>query len=265
MTDDSAITLDQLPDDPLKMPPPYWRSNGAILHILDALQSLSELLRDLVIIHLRTNENLYDHFEKHPEYDESNDEAALEFAAITEELSSHEHKIRLRTEIVCLMSAIEAEDRINRFCVYNLHRDVAESIEKLSPPEKLLVAATSVTGQSVKGNSVFEAIRKLTTWRNAFAHGHCVDRPTKTLRHNHLIRPDDLPGVPSGILDVMTMINALQLVTNYLNEISINNYGKGGSVEFEEIKDFIEDISSYKFEGNNWVYDITVAKRKQIR
>ncbi|MGI8910168.1 MAG: hypothetical protein ACR2JR_06385 [Rubrobacteraceae bacterium] len=68
--------------------------------------------------------------------------------------------------MVILMSAIEAEDEINRFCVYNLHKDVAESIEKLSPSDKLLVAAGAVGEEVGKGHAVYGVIKALTQWRN---------------------------------------------------------------------------------------------------
>jgi hypothetical protein len=43
--EEPILTVDQLPDDPLKMPPPYWRSGGAIFHIQDALEELVVLLQ----------------------------------------------------------------------------------------------------------------------------------------------------------------------------------------------------------------------------
>jgi hypothetical protein len=42
-------TTDQLPDDPLQMPPPYWRGSGAVFHIEAALADLVALLHDLVV------------------------------------------------------------------------------------------------------------------------------------------------------------------------------------------------------------------------
>src|SRR4051794_2680319 len=94
--EESLVTLDQLPDDPLKMPPPFWRGNGAISHILDALENLTELLHSLIPIHLQTDEKLYHHYEKYPDYDENNDAALEEFSEITDELNYHEHKIKLK-------------------------------------------------------------------------------------------------------------------------------------------------------------------------
>jgi hypothetical protein len=102
-----------------------------------------------------------------------------ELSDICDELWALEHKIQLRCETAILMSAIYAEDKINMFCVFNLPKDVAESIEKLPPAKKPLIASTLVGKQKVKGVAAFEAIGKLVAWRNAFTHGHCVDRPVK--------------------------------------------------------------------------------------
>ena len=41
-------TLEDLPTDHFKMPPPYWRSSGTIFHIIDALEDLCKLLNELI-------------------------------------------------------------------------------------------------------------------------------------------------------------------------------------------------------------------------
>src|SRR4029434_7338686 len=69
------FTLDQLPDDPLKMPPPYWRGCGAIFHIEDALAQIDYLLHDLIPLHAETETRLAEHYEKYPEYNEDDEEA----------------------------------------------------------------------------------------------------------------------------------------------------------------------------------------------
>jgi len=50
------------------------------------------------------------------------------------------------------------------------------------------------------------------SWRNLRPHGHCVDRTTKTLRHNHLIHPDDYPGGKCFVLNAATVGAFLRLV-----------------------------------------------------
>ena len=190
------VSVDQLPDNPLEMPPPYWRSSGAIFCLLDAIESIVDLLEELVPVHERSQVELEAHFEKYPEGAQT-DEEMEEFSEIVDELLELGGRIKAKVLVAILMSAIEAEDRINQFCVYNLHKDVAESIEKLPPPDKLLVAAAAVGEELGKGNAVYADIKALTQWRNAFAHGHCVDRPTRSLRHNHLVPPDKYPGTIS--------------------------------------------------------------------
>jgi len=174
------ITVDQLPDNPLEMPPPHWRGGGAIFHLEQSLWNIEELLKAFLPIHADTDALLEKHFDKYPDDETSESEKAMEeFSEITDELSEIEFRIRLSGEIACLMSAIESEDDINRFCVFNLHKDISESIERLAPSEKLLAAAASVGKSGTKQTSAFEGLCQLVSWRNAFAHGHCVDRPTK--------------------------------------------------------------------------------------
>jgi hypothetical protein len=69
---------------------------------------------------------------------------------------------------------------------------------------------------SVKGTAVYEKTKKLNAWRNAFAHGHCVDRPTKSLRHNHLISPEQYPGPPSNIRDVLELVGGFLSIRDVL-------------------------------------------------
>jgi hypothetical protein len=253
-------TTDQLPDDPLQMPPPYWRGSGAVFHIEAALADLVALLHDLVSLHADTESRLGDYYEKYPDYDEGNEQAHEEFADICSDLWDHEHQIRLKAELASLMSAIEAEDELNRFCVYNLHRNISESIEKLSPAEKLLITSASVGKPGLKGDSVFEAIRKLSTWRNAFVHGHCVDRPTKSLRHNHLIHPENLPGVLEALATMRELVGAYLRVSDYLRGISLNPYTGGRSSNVEDIRGLLKEISDYHFDGSSYVYNVILGE-----
>jgi hypothetical protein len=254
--EDQPLTLDQLPDDPLKMPPPYWRSCGAVFHILDSLEALDRLLHELIPIHASTEQQLIEYRKKYPEYDKDDEAAAEAFHEIVGDLILHEHKIRLKAEIACLMSSIEAEDAINKFCVFNLPHDLAESVEKLSTSEKLLIVSAAAGKPSVKGNTVFEGARRLARWRNAYAHGHCVDRPTKSIRTNHLIHPEDFPGVPSSLNEVKQLVGAYLRIADYLGTISTNPYTAGKLTEVEEIRKLLTGISKYRFSGNNNVYEV---------
>jgi hypothetical protein len=250
------VTLDQLPDEPSTMPPPYWRGSGAIFHVIDSLDSLANLLDELIPVHQHTELEIEKYYERYP--DESVGDSELEeFGEICNDLNELEHRINLKAGLAIFMSAIQTEDNINRFCVYNLHKDIAESIEKLSPSEKLLIASAVVGAENAKGNAAFEAVKKLSSWRNAFAHGHCVDRPTKSLRHNHLISPAEYPGVPDMLAKMKDLVASYIRVSDYLQSISLNPYTAGSSYEIKEIQELLQEISRYGFEGSNQVYTVT--------
>jgi hypothetical protein len=171
-----------------------------------------------------------------------------------------EHKIRLNIEIAILMAAIEAEAKINQFCVYNINKDVAEPIEELNPCKKIKVSSAAVGKPGVESMAPYEALKKLTSWRNAFAHGHCTDRPTKSLRHNHLIEPPEFPGVPDSVKLLISMIEGFININRYLARISKNPYTAGKSVHMENIKKTISKIKKFKFQGTNLAYKINKIK-----
>jgi hypothetical protein len=45
------IKVDQLPENPFEMPPPYWRSPGIILQLSISLEELCDLLQSLFKLH----------------------------------------------------------------------------------------------------------------------------------------------------------------------------------------------------------------------
>lgn len=246
-------SIDQIPDNPLKMPPPYWRSPCAVFHIEESLSNLLTLLDQLIIINENTDKKLAIYFSRKPKPKEGDQE----FAEICNELWELEHKIRLNIEISILMAAIEAEATINQFCVYNIAKDIVESIEEINPCKKLKVASAAVGKPGVKSKAPYEALKKLTSWRNAFAHGHCTDRPTKSLRHNHLIEPPEFPGVPSYIKLLISMLGGFVKIEPYLASISKNPYTAGKSIHIENIKKIINKIKKFKFKGTNLYYTVS--------
>ena len=236
----------------MAMPPPYWRTGGAVFHVLRSLQHLVDHLDELIPLNLETEERLDEYLSRSPEPEDDDPE----FGEICSDLWDLEHEVKLDTDIAVFMAAISSEDELNRFCVYNMHRDIAEPLEKLSPPEKLQVASAIVGHPGVKGQHSFAAIQRLTTWRNAFAHGHCVDRPTKSLRHNHLISPSDYPGVPDSIAACIKYVRGYLVLSRYMRSISKNPYTGGGSEEDKEIEAQLRLLERYKFEGTPSVYTI---------
>jgi hypothetical protein len=257
------VTVDQLPSDPLAMPPPYWRGSPSVFQLLLALEELIALLPQLKKLHDRTEKKLGRHYEQYCERDDS-DEAAGAFADICEPLWQLEHRIKMKADIASLMCAISAEDQINMACVFNLHRDIAESIEPLPFTEKMVTYSAMMGRPGARGDAVFEGVRKLSAWRNAYAHGHCVDRPTKSLRHNHLISPDDYPGVPDTIGAAVAHVEAYCKVAEYVGAISKNKYLSGPSWEAHEASRLVGKVLLYEFahEGSTVVYDI-VRRKKQ--
>ena len=258
-------TLEDLPTDHFKMPPPYWRSSGTIFHIIDALEDLCKLLNELINILPNINCLLDEYFKINPNEDE--DEDNEKYGDICEPLWIIESKIKLKCELAVFMSAIEVEDLLNKTSVYNLDKDISESIEKLSPIEKFLIISTSLTKESAKNANIFQSLKKLISWRNSYAHGHCTDRPVKSLRHNHLISPEYYPTVPKEIEHMINQLNGYILISEYLRKISINEYTKGKSVHDNEIKDFLMEIKKYEFiyENNGEVYDLEYKKQENIK
>lgn len=252
------VSVDELPDDPLKMPPPYWRSGGASFHIEHAMSRLSELLHELVPVHAATDKGLDVFYAKYP--DESiaeSDEAMEEFGDICDALWQIEHKIRMKCELAILMAAIYAEEKINQFCVFNLPKELVESLERLSPGEKLTAAANHLNQRVVRSTAAYAAVTALSAWRNAFAHGHCVDRPVKTLRHNHLISPKDYPGVPDSVEDVLKHISAFDRLAKYLATISQNAYTSSQ----ESFSGLLREVRRFKFQGGPMVYSVALADK----
>ena len=237
------------------MPPPYWRGSSAIFHVLRSTRHLADHLQALIPLHASTEQTLARYFSQDPPPPEDDEE----FGEICSNLWDLEHEIKLDIDTTLLMAAITAEDHINRFCVYNLHQDVAEPLERLPPTEKLEVLSALVGYPGVKGRHVYLALQQLTSWRNAFAHGHCVDRPTRSLRRNHLISPEQYPGVPDGIAKCIKMLKGLLLLSSYLRSISKNSYTSSSSVEDAELEYLLERIDKFRFTGTPDVYSVSVA------
>jgi hypothetical protein len=253
----SPKSVDKLPKNPLRMPPPYWRTGGACFQINDALSVLVQLLKSLPEINNRTKRKLDDFYRRHPnERAARPDRVEREFGNIIEELWELEHKIRLKTEIVILMTAIQSEELINKFCVFNLQREIAETLEHLAPKEKLTAAASSLGRRNVRSTPAYGAVKELMDWRNAYAHGHCTDRPLKSLRHNHLISPDEYPGVPDSISLMLKLTAGYQRLSDYLTRISINRYTRGIDTEWLLTTKRLRVVERYKFSGSHDVYEV---------
>ena len=256
------VSVDELPDDPLKMPPPYWRSGGASFHVEDALVRLVELLHELLPIHARTDERLEQFYGKYPDEQAAESDTAMEeFGEICDSLWEIEHKIKMKCELAIVMAAIQAEETVNQLCVFNLPKELVETLERLSPPEKLTAAASHLKQTGVRSTAAYSAMTALSAWRNAFAHGHCVDRPVKTLRHNHLISPKEYPGVPDGVASVLKHVGGYIKVAKYLARVSQNPYTSSSS-EAAGLSSTLREIERFKFVGGPMVYTVSLIPQR---
>ena len=250
---ESVVSLDGLPDDPLRMPPPYWRSGGGVFHIQVSVSEIADkLLPDLVSANeaWKAVELDFD-----PGADMEDDESP--FPEELDALGDVESEIIRLSDLAIFMASIEAEDAINRFAVFNIHKDAAEAIEKLSPPDKLILVTALAGATPVKGTVAFEAIKRLTSWRNAAAHGHCVDRPTTSLRKNHLISPKEYPSVPMKLSELQARLKDYFRLKDYLRNVSINDYTSARNVNDEEIANSLTLISRYEFDNiSGHAYDV---------
>ena len=118
---------------------------------------------------------------------------------------------------------------------------------------------------SNKTEAVYEKAVKLNSWRNAFAHGHCVDRPVKSLRHNHLVHPDEYPGVPNAVASVIEFVGGFLSLSRYLRSMSKNEYTSGDSHENCELDKSISALKEYSFWGTEDIYSVNREPKAENR
>lgn len=247
----------ELPDNHLMMPPPYWRASNALFQILETLDEINILLGELPAVHKNADLNTKSDYL----FELSEKDKFYEIANITGDLFLLEYKLSLKCELVVFLIAIVLEDKLNMTIVYNLDKDLSELSEKMNLSEKLQLISIVLKNKSVKSDKIYQKVRAITKWRNAYAHGHCTDRPTNSLRHNHLIFPDVFLSLPGEIKQLKEYLQNYIEITCYLRDISINDYTKNAFVEDKEIKKTLILINKLKFtnKGNDAVsYGITL-------
>jgi len=238
------------PDDPLKMPPPYWEDSGALDQFIRSMEMVQDLLPALADEINKIGPLVDDYHDRRDNFGEEYDPEYIEFGKITDDFMNYELSIASYADLCVLMGAISAETLINKFCVYNLHRDIAEPLERLSPPEKLIISSALVGHPGVKSRAPYEAIKELTKWRNVFAHGHCIDRPTQTIHKNHL--RDNLAGIRGAHVSVNMLTEAVSrylCVHDYLKEITQNQYVVDAySIEnSDQIRHILNELQRFSF------------------
>lgn len=252
--------MDQFLDNSI---PYYWSGSHAIHHLLDALQELENLLRQLISIHavhadmaLRMKNR-----RKSRDKDETVDSS---FEGIIDELWALEEKIRLKAELACLMSAIQTEDNLNAFIVFNREDGSKDNFRKKSLLKKRELASKVVGGNLLveKEGLIFQAFKRLSEWRNAFAHGHCTGRPaTESLRDNHQTRPKEYINVPMELKNTIDSVSDFLLIDDYLRSISKHQFIARVSNEVEKIRYKLTEIKRFTVEGSGSTYSISCAAK----
>lgn len=229
---------------------PYWRSNGAIFIVLKSLAEVERVLASMLREQRIVDGKLEVFFAKYP--DETNpldsEEAMQEFGDICERLWDIQSNLSCSTRTAILMSIIELESTINKFCYFNLGETVTDSIEGLSLTAKLEVAHRVLALPEFKGTHQHRAIRALVNWRNAFAHGKCTDMPHNSIRDNHLTTPDNYPEPGDEVQEMLNLLRDYLVVCQHLHKISKHPYTAGHSVELNEIDDWLVRLRTFQFE-----------------
>jgi len=99
-----------IPDNPLEMPPPYWRSAGISFQITMCLEELCKLLTSLLDTHPKVEALIIDYLHRNPELKDGNEE----FVEISSPLWEIESKIILKSRLAIFMASIQAEDLLNQ-------------------------------------------------------------------------------------------------------------------------------------------------------
>lgn len=251
------------PDDPLTMPPPYWEDSGAIDQFIRSMEMVNELLTALAAEIKIIAPLVDDYHDRRDKHGEGYDPDYKEFGEITDAYMDFEIAIGSYADLCVLMVAITVESLINKFCVYNLLREVAEPLERLTLSEKLIIASALVGHPGVKSRAPYEAAKELTKWRNAFVHGHCIDHPTKTLHKNHFRKE------PSGIereahVTVKMLkeaVNRFLCIYDYLSEVAKNPYVVSGDYEnVLKIRRILTEIEKYQFSDVGLYFPYSLEK-----
>jgi hypothetical protein len=256
---------DQYPEDPLQMPPPYWDDSGALDQFIRSIEMVEHLLPGLADEGNRLAPLVDEYHARKEETGFIYDSDYREFAELTDDFMRLELAIASYSDLSTLMGAITVETLINKFCVYNFHRDVAEALEKLSPAEKLIISSALIGRPGVKSRTPYEATKELSRWRNAFAHGHCVDRPTGSIRKNHLRKENSgVPNAQKSVNNLLATVNRYICVHDYLCEVTKNPYviDIDDNENTSKIRQLADEIGRFSFQGIEEYFPYEIEKTK---
>lgn len=228
---------------------PYWRSNGAIFVVLNSLRDTINIIEFIKKENITIDPLLDTHFFKYKTEEEFESEEALEeFGNICEHLWELQSKLECLVNTTILMSCIELESEINKFCFFNIGEIATEAIETLSLLNKMEVVHSILGLPNFKGTQQYASLKSLISWRNAYAHGKCTDRPIKSLRKNHLESPEKYPDVNNDIERLIKHLKDFLNVSNHLFSISKHDYTSGYSTECYEIEELLSSLANINYD-----------------
>lgn len=243
---------------PIKEPPPYWQRSSALLHLDVATDNILGLLPEFYEIAKSTQEDLTEFYQRKSELRSTDVFNHQELTSIILDYWTLECKLSVACEIACLMCAIQTEDNINRFIAYHFHEEIATSLEKLSPAEKITIISCSISAKSFKSNGVYRDVKSLSKWRNTFAHGHCIGKPTQSITKNHTPSDDSYRYIPLVFTELVELSSAFLRVHDHLQKISLSAYIKNECAFTEQIRRKIARIKKNSIKGSFPAYEFKI-------
>lgn len=125
-----------------------------------------------------------------------------------------------------LMACITLESNINCFCYYSLGEECTEAVEKLSMVEKMTVCHSFLMKENdkkFKTTPCYEAIYKLTQWRNKYAHGKFIESKSNDIKKNNLKEPEKIQSTYEHLQDFLKYIEYYKNTLKYMCEKDTND------------------------------------------
>jgi hypothetical protein len=224
---------------------PAWLPNGAESIMSWALYHARETLVKMIAMQPGVTAALA----ALPPGDERSEAELLRAGEIIQPLDALDFDLGCACYTAILMAVIECESWTNMVAFYRLGETVAQTMESLNPLAKLEVVHRVLGRAQFKGTHQQEALGKLFKWRNAFGHGKNPDRPTKSLRENHLVFPLGATSPREEIANLLAYLDAFIVVQKHLGEISpFTMQDSGLSIGFKFTVEAIDAVRSFHFD-----------------
>jgi hypothetical protein len=177
----------------------------------------------------------------------SDDEPCDCYLAELSELLSLEGIVELRCAISSLLAAIACEGMLNQFCFFNFGEELSESIEKLQPTEKLVIASSVLGHENAKADHLYGLLKNLSSWRNRFAHCHNPDTPSNSLTRNHVTISDNMKTFEDLFSEFPKHLRAYTELASWLTEKSHHHIVKfSNQTESSAALHFQEEFACFR-------------------